>query len=98
MVPAVTVDLQDGFHDDEVVIEVSGRPERQLSHVTTKLLLGFAQSLEFEVDGPECLVRVALPRRSLAEHVVASAGAHVGASVAGNVLTLQVSDQPFGYA
>lgn len=94
----LSVHLQDGFDDDIVVVSVDDDVERRLEHVTTRLLLGYAEVLEIEVPGEGCRLGVALPRRGLRAETVVPAGVHVGVSIDATGLKLLVRDQPFGYA
>ncbi len=96
--PNLTLHLQDGFDDDEVVVSVNGHVVRRLEHVTTRLLLGLAETLDLDVPSPRCRLDVDLPRRGLQAEADVAAPAHVGASVCFGHLTLLVRDEPFGYA
>jgi hypothetical protein len=97
-VPVLSVHLQDGFDDDEVVVSVDDEVVRRLEHVTTRLLLGYAEILEIDVPHAKCRLSVAVPRRALRAEVTVDAVADVGVSVDVGGITLLVSDQPFGYA
>ncbi|WP_222273050.1 hypothetical protein [Modestobacter marinus] len=96
--PILALHLQDGFDDDEVVVSIDGDIFRRLEHVTTRLLLGYAETLDLDVPSPTCRLEVDLPRRGLRAGVDVAAPAHVGAGVESGHLTLLVHDEPFGYA
>lgn len=96
--PKLSIHLQDGFDDDEVVVSVDGSIMRRLEHVTTRLLLGYADEFQVEMQQTECSLRIVLPRRNLEAEAVVRLPAYVGASVAEGGLMLLSSDRPFGYA
>jgi hypothetical protein len=75
-VATLTIELQDGFEDDEVVCTVDGREVARLSGVRTNLAISRADAVTVEVpDGPET-VSIALPARGLATEVQIEAGGH----------------------
>ena len=76
---ALTIDLQDGFSADRVVILVNGREVAARSGVTTKRVIGLAETLSVEVpDGP-VRVEIVLPGRGLRDSVEAKEP-HLGVS------------------
>lgn len=93
------IDLQEGFANDRVVITLDGREIYREDAVTTKLLLGYAQTLT--VDAPEGPARltVALPDRGL-ENTVSlplNADTYVGVSVTSQGVEFIVASAPFFY-
>jgi hypothetical protein len=96
-VAPLTIELQDGFEDDEVVCTVDGREVARLTGVRTNLAISRADSVTVEVpDGP-ATVGVALPARGLATEVAVDAAGHryvvVNAGPSGLVATA-TADMP----
>jgi hypothetical protein len=92
----LTLDLQDGFSGDEVIIRVNGREIERRSDVRTKRMLGLAESVEIALpDGPVTL-ELEVPGRRISGHTDVR-HAKVGASLAGNGMQFIQSEEPFGY-
>lgn len=96
--PTFHVDLQDGFAGDRVVVRVEDREVFRGENLTTKLMLGYAESLEFEVAESRVTVRVEVPTRDVSgEQEVRAETPYVGVSLEGPLLSLSVSRTPFAY-
>jgi hypothetical protein len=94
--PAVTVDLQEGFTGDEVIVRVNGREVKRCPAVRTKRTLGLAESVGLDVpDGPVTL-EVAVPAKGVTG-TVDLRHSQVGVSVSDSGLHFIQSDQEFGY-
>jgi hypothetical protein len=92
----LTIDLQEGFAGDEVLVRVNGSEVARRSDVRTKRMLGLACSVEVPVpDGPVTL-EVEVSTKSLrgATDVRRS---RVGVSVEGGDVHFIQADEPFGY-
>ncbi len=60
--PAVRIDLQEGFHNDTVIVRIDGREVWSKGGVSTRLPVGVAES--FEADSPgHARLEVAVPTR-----------------------------------
>ena len=98
---SVRIDLQDGFRDDSVSVDVDGKQVAHAERVTTRLQTGFAASLTVDVGAAQATLGIAVPTRNLSITVDWRTGdpAHLGCSVArdGKTLTLRRSHEPFGY-
>ncbi|MGZ4846272.1 MAG: hypothetical protein ACXV3D_00405 [Halobacteriota archaeon] len=93
------VDLQDGFKEDTVTISVNDRAVFHKDNVSTKLLLGYADSLKLDVPTGSIIVAIAVQSRGLSETLSLdiSERLYVGVSIQDNHVTCQVSTKPFVY-
>jgi hypothetical protein len=95
------VALQEGFEDDTVVIRVNGEEVFHKPNVKTRLQIGYADSIEVNVQEGPVNVEVALPLRDLTESVVlqVSAPVYLGVSVTrdGRIMYTEPRSEPFGY-
>lgn len=96
----VTLDLREGFDEDEVLVRADGLPDTPLAAVRTRLQTGRARSLPFPA-GVRWL-EVVLPQRGLSTRVELGAVRPwwVGVSLSGDGQRLEVLQQgeAFGYA
>jgi hypothetical protein len=97
--PLLHVALQEGFSNDTVEIRVNGTEVFRKSGVTTRTQIGFADSVETEVDADAVNIMVSLPQKGLSKSLVfpIAEPTYVGVSVAAQGLVLDVSMEPFGY-
>jgi len=93
------IDLQDGFDNDDVCIKVNGREVYHHRDVTTKLLLGLADTIETKAEDGSAVVEITVPTRKLSrtDKVDVKGDTYVGACVQRGGLRLLVSSTPFGY-
>ena len=61
---ALTLDLQEGFEGDLVVIAVDGRELYRKSGIRTRLQIGLAERVRLDVEPGRHLLRVSLPGRN----------------------------------
>lgn len=98
--PTLTIDLQDGFQEEAIRVEVNGRKVLEEAGVNTRFQIGFAGSHQIEVDYGAQIIFVALPNRQLEERLELTVGGplYLGISLspAGD-LQCRIQDQPFGY-
>jgi hypothetical protein len=97
----LSIHLQEGFDDDEVVVRMNGAESARRQHLTTKRLLGYADIVELRKPaGSEIRLEVSLPDRSLvgSATVPAMGDSFIAANVVGGRLELAVRDRPFAYA
>jgi hypothetical protein len=97
VVQSLSVHLEDGFDNDEVIVWIDGAAAHHLLQVTSKLLLGYARIVECGVSGPTARIRIEVVSRGLqAETTVPAAGA-VLASIRGDELELRHQGEAPGY-
>jgi hypothetical protein len=92
--------LQDGFFNDEVIIQVNSIEAFHQSQVKTKFQIGLATS--FEINVPAGLVNVSatLPQKNLAQSTVLEISAPTYLAVSITVddnISFRVSNERFGY-
>ncbi len=96
----VTIDLQEGFTGDTVVIHLNGREVYRCNDVKTRLQIGLADRVETVVQERAATVEIGLPTKGLkiAEAIPADADIFVGVNVEveGN-LTVQTQCHEFSY-
>jgi len=93
---AITVVLLEGFDSDEVIVTV-GSEARHLTNVTTKLLTGYAEQLQFDFSG-ETSVRIQVVSRKIERTRTAASGKTLLISIVDGALDVTESDQPPGFA
>ena len=64
MIP-LTLDLQEGFDGDQVVMAIDGREVFRKTGVRTRLQIGLAERIKLDVEPGRHSLRVSLPNRSL---------------------------------
>jgi hypothetical protein len=98
---ALQVHLQEGFQDDEVVLLVDGAERLHEREVTTKLLLGMADTKAVEVAPGRHEIEVRVPTRGLQDVInvtVASQPVQLGLSIQDERLAHIVQEgKSFGY-
>jgi hypothetical protein len=94
--PKLTLDLQDGFNGDDVIVRVNGEEVQRRSGVRTKRTLGLAQTLDLTVPEGPLTVEVDVPTQGVRGSTVVQ-HPQLGASVVGNVVQFIQSDKEFGY-
>lgn len=96
----LVVDLQEGFGDDLVVIEVDDRQVFRKAGVRTRMQIGLAESIELKVASGHHSLRVSLPEKGLQEEISIDPGAtpYLGVSLEPGRLRLAPSAEPHRYA
>lgn len=94
----LTVDLQDGFEGDEVVIAIDGREVFRKQGVKTRHQIGLAERVPIEVDSRQCRLQVSLPERSLQRELLVdtAAGPILAVSLIGGQIDIRPMTMP-GY-
>lgn len=97
--PQLRIDFQDGFDHDEVVVSLDGGSVARRQEVTTRVEVGYAGSVEHQVQEGTVEITVEVPTRGLhaGTAVDVAADAYVGVSVSGGDLVFVVSPEPMGY-
>ncbi len=98
--PTLTIDLQEGFEGEEVVVRVDGKEAARRGGVRTKRMLGLADSLEVEVPAGTAAVEIAVPAKNLSKKVEVrpEETPYLGVSLSGGEINLLPYPEPFGYA
>jgi hypothetical protein len=97
-VVTLSIDLQDGFADDTVVLRVNGDQVFRKEHVTTKGPLGYAES--FAVNVSEGALTLEVDIEAKAAEIIpleVHRDTFIGISIFGGVVDYLVSDEPFRY-
>jgi hypothetical protein len=94
--PKLTIDLQDGFSGDEVIVRVNGQEVARPAGVKTKRMLGLAQSLDVSVPAGPVSLEIDLPAKQIRGTRVVH-HSHIGVSLAGTDVQFIEADKPFGY-
>ncbi len=97
--PPLSISLQDGFQDDLVILRIDGHEVLRQEHVSTKLLLGYAETLVLEVAVGQHQVEILLPQKNLRATIPLhlTAAIYIGVSVAAGKIDYLVSSTPFGF-
>jgi hypothetical protein len=96
----VSVDLQDGFKDDTVVISAQGHELLRDEAVTTRFQIGKAKSLQLAMPAGEVTLNVEVPTKDARTTVPidTSKPVFVGVSLTTEGrLEVKVQERPFGY-
>lgn len=98
-VVTLSIDLQEGFLDDTVVLQVNGEEVFRREHVSTKLLLGIADSSKAEVEKGPAIIEVNVETKDIQKTISLelSADTYLGISIANGMIEHIVSNKPFGY-
>jgi hypothetical protein len=96
---SISIDLQDGFSDDTVMVQVNGREIFSKSGVNTDYSIGRADSVQTMVPEGSVEIAVAVPSRSLSDKVVINAAAevYVGVSIIDDRIVFRTSDEMYTY-
>jgi hypothetical protein len=96
----LTIDLQEGFGGEDVVVRVDGREAARQSGVRTKRMLGYAGCLEVEVSADLVTVEIAVLSHKLENRIEVRPGEtpYLGVSLSGGQLNLLLHQEPFAYA
>lgn len=96
---SLVIDLQDGFSDDTVMIQVAGQEIFHKEGVNTDYSLGRADSVEVQVPEGSVDVEVTVPSRDLLESIVleVSTTVYLGISILDDRIDHQISDEMFLY-
>ena len=95
----LTIDLQEGFANETIVLRANGAEVFKKESVSTKLLFGFAESISIEIA--ESIVRVEIEalQSGLEKSVSLEAenDVYLGFSIVAGGIEHIVADRPFGY-
>jgi len=93
------IDLQDGFNEDSVIIDINGHEIFRGQKVSTKLLLGFADIIETQVPEGNSEIRISLPDRSMESRISLhiEKDTYLGISLTKKGVESHFSETPFPY-
>ena len=97
--PLLRVDMQDGFDNDVVTVRLDNGEEQRRDGVTTKEQVGYAGSIEFQVEPAPVRLHVAILTKGLSDttDLEVSGDLYVGVAVSGDRMIFQISAEPLGY-
>jgi hypothetical protein len=97
--PILTIDLQEGFTRDHVVIEVDGHEVFNKQEIKSRMQIGLADSTQVEVGSGAHMLRVSLPamRMSQETRIDTPKITHAGINRDGQMLQIKLSSNAFGY-
>ena len=96
----LTIEFQEGFQNDTLVLRIAGIETMRHEHVTTRLQTGYAAATSATVAAGRVVLDVDLPATKASGQVVLDVQAPIWVGVnldAGPVLRFKVSASPFGY-
>ena len=95
----LSIDFQEGFANDTIVLHVNGDEVFRKEDVSTKLLLGKADALKTTVETGQVVIEINIQTRDIAMPIPLeiSANTYLGISVVNGRIEYVVSDEPFGY-
>jgi hypothetical protein len=93
------VDLQDGFKDDTVIINVNNKQAFHKDNVNTKLMIGYADSFKLDVPAGSVTIKIVLSSRGLSKTCSfnISEQVFVALSLQDDHVNCQTSKKPFVY-
>ena len=95
----LTINLVDGFSSDRVRIRIDGEPAFESHDVTTKLVVGCAETLRLAIDKPSVNLEVELVNRAVVSRFVLEVDGDLGVqiSVVDGKIEHSVSARPIGF-
>ena len=97
----LTIDLQNGFEDDTVLIKMNGAEVFQATSVSTRYQIGLARSVKLDAGEARSAIEIILPDRALSKSVEldTSSPVYLGVSLTPErEITHRTSSGPFLYA
>ena len=96
---SLVIDLQAGYSEDEVSIQIDGEEKYHNKAVNTDYSIGLADSVELDVIVGTVTVKISVPSRKLSESIKldVSKPVFLGVSISGNRVETQISDEMFVY-
>lgn len=95
----VTLDLQEGFFDDTVVVRHAGREIARREKVRTRMQIGLADQLELDLPAGAVAFEIALPDKDIAAvvNLPPERPLWVGVSLDSGRLRIRIARDAFGY-
>ena len=96
---SLVIDLQAGYSEDEVSIQINGEKKYHNKAVSTDYSIGLADSVELDVIVGSVTVKLSVPSRKLSESIEldVSKPVYLGVSISGNRVETRISDEMFVY-
>ncbi len=96
----LTIEFQEGFQDETVLLRLAGVETMRQQHVKTRLQTGYAAASAATVPEGRVVLEVELPDSAERAQVVLDVRAPLWVGVnldPGRILRFKLSDTPFGY-
>jgi hypothetical protein len=95
----ITIDLQEGFADDTIIIKIDGQEMLHQANLTTDYSIGLAHSAQVEVPEGQVEIDVSIPSRRLSRSIKldVSTPVYLGVSLSENKIEHQASSEAFIY-
>jgi len=95
----VTIDLQEGFFDDTVVVRHDDREVARREGLRTRMQIGLADQLELDLPSGATAIEIALPEKDIAALVQLppERPLWIGVSLDAGRLKIRVAREAFGY-
>ena len=95
----LSIDFQEGFVDDTIVLQVNGEEVFHKEHISTKLVIGLADSFETEVETGSVNIEINIQTKNVTKNLLleVSADTNIGISIMNGEIEYIVSDKPFRY-
>lgn len=96
---SLVIDLQEGFSDDTVVVQVDGQEIFHKEGVNTDYAIGRADSVKIQISEGSVNIEVTVPSRQLSDTIVleVSAKIYLGVSILDDRIDFRISDEMFLY-
>ena len=96
----LSVDLQEGFSDDTVVLHLNGEEVYRQEHVATMRILGLADSFTTNIEEGPATLDIAVETQGIARTVPldVTGDIYLGVSLVAGDLETFVSSEALGYA
>ncbi len=94
------IDLQEGFDNDAVIIRVNGRIIYQKDSISTRMQIGFADSVKTEAAEGQTTIQITVPNRHIEAvfPVAIDRETRLGVSLDNEQIKQRVLPSDFGYA
>lgn len=95
----LSIDFQNGFKFDTVILHLNGKEVYHKKSVCTKLLLGLADSFKTVVEKGPVSIYISVVTRNMTKTILleVSADTYLGVSILGDRIEHIISNEKFGY-
>ncbi len=96
---SLVIDLQEGFSDDIVVVQVDSREIFYKKDVNTDYSIGLADSLKIHIHKNTVTIEVTVPSKQLSDTIGldTSTKVYLGVSIIDDRIYFKISDERFTY-
>jgi hypothetical protein len=98
--PTLTIHLREGFFGTPVVVFINGRQRFRSESVTTRMQIGLAETVAFDVPtgNVDVAIQLSAPNRSIRQILDVRGETHLGIDLDENGLaTIRVQEEPYRY-